>query len=233
MNKFDGLHIDSKFEEEQNNQKTNEDFFEPNNFDNVRPFNKKILTLKKSPKSNFFSLFFYIVICAMFITLGVFGYLKPVKLFLESEYNYKQKQLVSISELSEKIKESLNINQEVDVSKLEYFEIKKPFIAVDIIEDNGSLVFKNIESVFLKCGVDGTVKQISETIGGRRVEILCKNGCILVYNGLTYIGTKQNLSIKTGDIFGASNGNVVIELFYKTKKINLKIDDQGKIIWES
>lgn len=234
MGKFDGLNVEQKYENVAQKE-TLDDVFEPNNFDSVRPFNKKIKTQvnKNSKSKSFFSTFIFVILFCGFVALGFCGYLTPVKNFLDIEYNYKNKQLTSSLEIKEKIYNFFNLELKVDASKIKQIEIKKPFIAVDIVEDSGSLIFKNLESVFLKCGVNGKVVKVVDALGGRIVEILCENGCTLKYLGLTYIGTKENCNLKVGDVFGASSGNVVMELYYKTTKLNLKLDSMGKIIWES
>ncbi len=229
MHKFDGLDIETKYEEN-----LEENFFDVQSSEEFETNTLKTLEIK--PQKNRYKFFFafLMIVGTIFIVSSIYlGNFKEIKLFLQNEYNYKHKELISSSEFVDNFCEFFNISQKVNTSQIKQIEIKKPFIAVDILVDDGEIVFKNIESVFLKAGVNGRVVKIDNTLGGRRVEILCDNGCILIYKGLTYIGTQINKTLKIGDLFGAANGDVVLSLFYKNNKLNLNLDEQGNIIWES
>lgn len=239
MNKFDGLDIENKFSEPENqfdsfdfsedelnqfSQSIVEEKIVPLVYKNKKRKNKGVAVLKA------LTLLFGVGVT---IFCGYKGHLAPVKTFLNSEYNYSEKNVLGFDEIKYTIFEWFNITPAVNLNNLDVIEIKKPFVAMDIVEENGNLIFKNLESVFLRMGVDGKVSNISDTLGGRRVEVLCSNGCTLVYSGLTYIGTEKNKTLKAGDLFGASNGDVVMSLFFKGEKINLKLDENGKIVWQN
>ncbi len=242
MNKFDGLEIEKKFSSD-NEFIDNENQFDLTMFsdDNSNEYSQKFAEEQIIPISNkkknkcftFFKSLIFLLISSVTIWAGYKGYLAPVKIFLDSEYNYSEKDLVDINDIKYTFCNLFNIAQVVNLNKLEQIEIKKPFVAMDIIEEDGNLVFKNLESVFLRIGTDCKVTNITDTLGGRKVEVLCSNGCTLVYSGLTYIGTEKNRMLKSGDLFGASNGDIIMSLYFKNEKINLALDKNGKIIWQN